>query len=159
MGKKIKKKTYSFGKKMARAGGTRGAGTPAVSAKSLPVRTIRRGRDGKRYIVVIRSNGKGWKKTDRSSASRSGRMSPTDSASMYRVGTKKRGNDGRMWIIKTAKRNGRRYRIWRRLSFGALPLAAIAAGKTVAAIAAKNPNLTKKVVKKAAGMAKTKAGL
>ena len=155
MGKKIKKKTYSFGKKMVRGG----AGTPAVSAKSLPVRTIRRGRDGQRYIVVIRSNGKGWKKTDRSSASRSGRMSPTDSASMYRVGTKKRGNDGRMWIIKTATRNGRKYRVWRRLSFGAVPLAAIAAGKTAAAFAAKNPNLTKKVVKKAAGMTKKRMGL
>lgn len=154
MGKKVKKKTYSFGKKM-----TRTSSTPAVSAKSLPVRTIRRGRDGQRYIVVMRSNGKGWKKTDRSSVSRSGRKSPSDSASMYKVGTKKRGNDGRMWVIKTATRNGRKYRVWRRLSFGAVPLAAIAAGKAAATFAAKNPKITKKIAKKAQKTAKKRLGL
>lgn len=141
-GRKCRCSKSSFGKKMARRTG--GAGTPAVSAKSLPVRTIRRGRDGQRYIVVIRSNGKGWKKTDRTSASRTGRKSPSDSASMYRVGTRKRGNDGRMWIIRTATRNGRKYRVWRRLGFGNPVLAARALK-----IAAANPKLTKKIAKKA----------
>jgi len=89
--------------------------TPAASAKSLPVRTTRTGRDGKRYIVVIRASGKAWKKVDRSNV-KGRRKSPTISASTQKVGTKKRGNDGNMWVIKTARSStGRRYRVWRRL--------------------------------------------
>ncbi len=89
--------------------------TPTASAKSLPVRTVRKGRDGKRYIVVIRASGKAWKKVDRSGASKRGRKSPSISASTQPVGTKKRGNDGNMWVIKTARSSsGRRYRVWRR---------------------------------------------
>ena len=83
--------------------------TPSVRARSLPVGSKRKGRDGKRYVVVKRSNGKRWKKI-----SSSKRKSPTVSASIYVVGTKKRGNDGNLWIIKTSTRNGKRYRVWRR---------------------------------------------
>ncbi len=151
-----KKISSSFGKKMARS---RVPGTPSVSAKSLPVRSTRKGRDGQRYIVVIRSSGKGWKKIDRSSVSRTGRKSPLASASLYKVGTRKRGNDGRMWIIRSAHRNGRRYRVWRRLGFGVVPVAAAAAGKAAATFAINNPKLTKKIAKKAKKMALARIGL